>query len=301
MPRGIVIGQRVSSEEGFSMHGAVQISDVVKWLLYWDKITYASVGFGGASIAGNQPEDINYLESLGVFDTEIVDIQSLGPLKLPPPEPGASIFGIAGNQYLIVSAAVRVKLCEVISQRTGEIWTLGQSGGETLILPSPDQSKELLDIQLINCLPVPERATPFEEILNFKGKYQAELEHLRYSLDELREKVLSSSDERRALDSAMREISISLEDMKNAMKGKGINTLSETISLYTDNPSIGFWSALGGIAAASQGIPYEVAAGAGLAAPTAFKFLKRNIFGAQTLPDTKSDFTYAFEITRDFK
>jgi len=301
MSRGIVIGQRVSSEKGLSINGAVEISDAVKWLLYWDKITYAGVGFGGASIAGNQPADITYLESLGIFKTEIVDIQSLGPLTLPPAEPGTNIFGIAGNQFPIVSAAVRVKLCETLSQRTSEIWTLGQSGGERLILPTTEHQKELLDIQLVNCLPVPEIATPFEDILNFKDNYQAELEHLRHAIDALREKVLSSSDERRALDSAMRDISISLENMQNAMNGKGINTISETISLYTNNPSLGFWSALGGIAAASQGIPYEVAAGAGLAAPTVFKFLKRNIIGGDTIPNPASDFTYAFEITRKFK
>ena len=298
MQRGIVIGQRVSTDDGFSMSGAVEVADVVKWLLYWDKITYAGVGFQGASISGNQPADINYLESLGVFETEIVDLQSLGPISLPAPEPGTSIFGIAGNQFPIVAAAVRVKLCETLSQRTGNIWSVGQSGGETLILPNHNQSRELLDVQLINCLPVPETATPFEDILNFKEKYQAELERLRHALDALREKVLSSTDERRAIDAAMREISASLENIKRAMNGKGIKALYNTISLYTDNPSLGFWSAFGGIVAASQGIPYEVAAGAGLAAPTALKFIKRNILGGHSLPNPQSDFTYAFEVTR---
>lgn len=301
MSRGIVIGQRISTDGGFSMHGSVETSDIVRWLLYWDKITYAGVGLDGASISGNHPDEIDYLESLDVFNTEIVDLKTLGPIRVPQPEPGAKIFGIAGNQYPIVSAAVRVKLCEVLSERTGNIWTLGQSGGETLSLPSFDQSKELLDIQLNNCLPVPVRDTPFEDILNFKESHSAELERLRYALDILREKVLSSSDERRALDLAMKEISIALEDMHNAMNGKGINVLSQTISLYTENPSIGFWSALGGIVGVSQGVPIEIAAGAGLAVPTAFKFIKRNILGGNALPSPKSDFSYAFEVSRELK
>ena len=301
MSRGIVIGQRISTDDGFSMNGAVETSDIVRRLLYWDKITYAGVGLNGGSIAGNHPDEIGYLESLGVFNTEIVDLNTLGPIRVPQPEPGTKIFGIAGNQYPVVSAAVRVKLCETLSERTGNIWTLGQSGGEKLLLPSADQSKELLDIQLNNCLPVPVIETPFEDILNFKESHGAELDRLRYALDTLREKVLSSSDERRALDMAMREISIALEDMHNAMNGKGINVLSQTISLYTENPSIGFWSALGGVLGASQGIPVEIAAGAGLAAPTAFKFLKRNILGGNALPSPKSDFSYAFEISREFK
>lgn len=301
MSRGIVIGQRISSDGGFSMNGAIETPDIVRWLLYWDKITYAGVGLNGSSISGKNPNEMDYLESLGVFNKEIVDITTLGPIELPKPEPGIKILGIAGNQYPIVSAAVRVKLCETLSERTGNIWTLGQSGGERLLLPSADQSKELLDIQLNNCLPVPVIDTPFEDILNFKERHGAELERLRYALDTLREKVLSSSDERRTLDLAMRDISIALEDIRNAMTGKGINVLSQTISLYTENPSITFWSALGGILSASQGIPIEIAAGAGLAVPTAFKFLKRNILGGNTLPNPKSDFSYAFEITREFK
>jgi len=283
------------------MNGAVETSDIVRWLLYWDKITYAGVGLNGASISGNHPDEIDYLESLDVFNTEIVDLKTLGPISLPKPEPGAEIFGIAGNQYPFVSAAARVKLCETLSERTGNIWTLGQSGGERLLLPGADQSKELLDIQLNSCLPVPVVDTPFEDILNFKESHGAELERLRYALDALREKVLSSSDERRALNLAMREISISLEDMHKAMNGKGINVLSQTVSLYTENPSIGFWSALGGILGTSQGIPIEIAAGAGLAVPTTFKFLKRNILGGNALPSPKSDFSYAFEISREFK
>jgi len=301
MSRGIVIGHRIGTDCDFGISGAIKTSDIVRWMLYWDKITFAGVGLEGRSISGSRPDEIKYLESLDIFNTEIVDLKTLGSIRVPQPEPGTKIFGIPVNQYKIISAAVRVKLCETLSERTGNIWTLGQSGGETLSLPSFDQSKELLDIQLNNCLPVPVGDTPFEDILNFKESHSAELERLRYALDILREKVLSSSDERRALDVAMREISIALEDMHNAMNGKGINVLSQTISLYTENPSIGFWSALGGVIGASQGIPIEIAAGAGLAVPTAFKFIKRNVLGGNTLPSPKSDFSYAFEISRELK
>jgi hypothetical protein len=296
--RGIVIGQRISPD-GLTMNGSVENADIVRWLLYWDNITYAGIGLNGGSISGNHPAEIDYLESLGVFNTEIVDLKTLGQISVPHAKPGTGeFFGVAGNQFPTFSAAARVKLCQTLSQRTGDIWSLGQSGGETLMLPSTNNYKELLDIQLNNCLPVPSAETSFEDILNFKENYDAELERLRFALDALREKVLSSSDERRALDMAMKEISIALEDVKNSMNGKGINVLSESVSLYTENPSIGFWSVLGGILGASQGIPIEVAAGAGLAVPTAFKFLKRNVLGGNNLPNSESDFSYAFEVSR---
>ena len=301
MSRGIVIGHRISPD-GSNINGAVEVTDIVRWLLYWDNITYAGIGLNGGSMAGNQPDEIGYLESLGVFNTEIVDLKTLGQISVPLAKPGTGeFFGVAGNQFPIVTAAARVKLCETLSERTGNIWSLGQSGGETLLLPSANNFQELLDIQLNNCLPVPSVETPFEDILNFKESYSAELERLRYALDTLREKVLSSTDERRALDMAMKEISIALEDIKNSMNGKGINVISQSVSLYTEDPSIGFWSVLGRILGSSQGIPIEISASAGLAVPTAFTFIKRNVLDGNNLPSPKNDFSYAFEISRNLK
>ena len=134
------------------MHGAAASKDLVRWLLYWDKITHAGIGLDGASISGNHPDDVKYLESLGVFQTEIVDLRSLGDIYLPPPsKEGMKVFGLAGNQFPIVNAAARVKLCQTLLENTGNIWTLGQCGGETLILPEQQNSKELLDLKLVNC------------------------------------------------------------------------------------------------------------------------------------------------------
>jgi hypothetical protein len=296
MSRGIVIGQRINSNST-QINGSIETEDIVRWLLYWDKIAYAGLGLNGASISGNHSASIKYLESLGVFSSEIVDIQSLGSLTVPKPEPGITIMGVAGNQFPIVAAATRIKLCKTLSEKTGNIWTLGQSGSEELALSGIEKSKELLDIRLNSGLPVPSEDTPFEDILNFKEKHKAELERLRYALDVLRENVLSSNDERRALDLAMREISISLADMNKAMSSSGINVLTQAISLYTENPSISFWSALGGVIGASQGIPYEVSAGAGIAIPTAFTFIKRNVLGGHSLPTPESDFSYAFKVS----
>lgn len=71
MKRGIVVGARVvSSSAGFSMNGALEKEDLLRWLLYWDEIVYAGLGLGGASITGNHPPDVSYLEAEGVFRRE---------------------------------------------------------------------------------------------------------------------------------------------------------------------------------------------------------------------------------------
>ena len=190
MTRGIVIGARIDVEHGFSMHGAAEIQDLLKWLLYWDQITYAGIGLKGGSISGNQPQDVSYLEDVGIFNTEIVDLQALSLTSLPPPVPGVTIMGLAGNQFAVAAAAARVHLSNQLTANTGNIWTVGQSGGESLLLPGANDSRELIDVQLVNCLPVPVQGTPFQDILDFKDRYRDELDELRRSLDRLRENIL---------------------------------------------------------------------------------------------------------------
>lgn len=301
MTRGIVIGSRIDARGGFSMMGAVEIEDLLKWILYWDQITYAGVGLRGASIAGNQPEDVLFLEEAGVFKTKIVDLEALDLPFLPPPEHpltvvlGEHIWGLSNTQFASAAAAARVHLSNQLSAQAGDIWTIGQAGGEHLLLPGVNERRELIDVQLVNCLPVPAVGTPFQDILEFKTRYQDEIDELRRSFDRLRENILSSSDERRAIDLAIHEISSSVSNIRAALQGTDIQTVSETIALYTNNPSIGFWTALGGMAAAAKGFPVAVGLGSGIALPTLCRFLKRSIIGGRNLPSENADFAYVYE------
>jgi len=220
---------------------------------------------------------------------------------LPPPEPGVNIFGLAGNQFSIAAAAARVRLSKQLSQNTGNIWSIGQAGGEQLLLPGVSERKELIDVQLVNCLPVPHVGTSFDDVLQFKARYHDELEQLRRSFDQLRETILSSADERRVIDLAVHKISSSLSDIQSALRSSSIKTFSESIALYTSNPSLTFWTSLGGLAAAAKGFPVEVGVAAGLALPTLCRFIKRSVQGGQNLPNVSSDFAYAYEIMRQLK
>lgn len=299
MNRGIVIGSRVEQgNNNFSFNGAVDSRELPKWLLYWDKIVYAGLAVNGGRLSGNNPQDVQFLEAEGIFRTEFVDISTE---ELPQPEPGGvKMMGLAQNQIPIASASARVNLTKHLSYNSGEIWSMGQAGGEQLLLPG-ERAIELIDIKLVNSLPVPSPETPFEDILNFKLRHTAELEQLRYTLDKFRERILSSSDERRATESALYDISQALSNIHNALVSNNIPTLSETISLYTNNPALGFWTSLGGIAAASAGMPLEVGAAAGLGLPTVCKFVKRSITGGESLPNPNTDFAYAYEALKRLK
>ncbi len=306
MARGIVVGAhhgRDAAGRVTSFNGGLDNRDLVRWLLYWDWITYAGLQFGQGTVTGNHTDDVKFLESAGVFRTEVVDVRSLDLNPVPPAAGKEKVDSFVPEDNLTpaVLAAARIKLVEDLSKRTGEIWALGQSGGEQLVLPGGTPQRELIDIQMVNCLPVPAGETPFEDILSFRARHQSELERLRYVLDRLRETILSSSDEQRATMAAIHEISRSLTDMHKALRGSGIRTVTDSVALYTNNPSLGFWTSIGGVAAASQGLPVEFGAAVGLAVPTAFRFLVRTMEGADRLPYVNSDFAYAFEVVQQLR
>ena len=121
---------------------------------------------------------------------------------------------------------------------------------------------------------------------------------MRLALDRLRENILSSSDERRSTDAAIHQIGKSISDIRAALRGTSIQSVRETIALYTHNPSLGFWSALGGIAAGATGFPVDVGVASGIATATLCRFLKRTIAGCQNLPGGNSDFAYSYEVIK---
>lgn len=293
--RGIVVGSQIKIGDSFHLNGGLSNSDMVRWLLYWDKIAYA--GFHGMS--GNHPADFHLLESEGVFFTEKILVDRIKLSDLPPPEPGIKIYGVAGNHLPYYFSAARSILSDDLSKRDG-IWAVGQSGGESLVLPPSQLKLDLIDVKLIDKMPVPLSDVPFNELLEFRVRYRDELIRLRFALDALREKIISSVDERRLLEAALYEIAISLEDIDKAMTGKGIKHIFDTVSLYTYNPSIGFWGSLGCVASGSFDVPIELVGAVGLAIPTVCKFVSRCVDASDYVPKLDHDFAYAFHMKNEF-
>jgi hypothetical protein len=297
--RGIVVGKKLNIREmEFSFSSGLDPIDIPRWLLYWDKIVYTPVLFNGEEDSEEYTLDVKFLKSTEVFD--------IAPLHL---DLGDLVSADRGNMSMAESAlknmpsasiAAQVEFTKSLATNTGKVWSLGQTGGEKLILPGSN-TIDLLDIKLVNSLPIPSSEIPFEDILYFKEKHQSELMHLRYTLDTFREKILSSSDERRAIDLSLHEISIALSNIHKALASERILTVSETISLYTKNPELGFWGSIGGIGAASTGLPLEVGATAGLGIPTICKFVKRAVTGGDNTPNLSKDFMYAYEAMKKLK
>lgn len=299
MIRGIVLGGRISSTNGFAMNGQIESVDLMRCLLYWDKIAYVGMTLpGGVTITGNHPPEIQFLKDAGVFQSEIVDISTLPRAPVRPADSGLHFMGMSPKQFHTASSLARLQAVSSLSA-SGSIWALGQVGGEQLLLPGTED-EELIDVTLHQCLPVPADATPFNEILEFKARHHSELVEMRYYLDGLREHILQSVDERRAIDAAIHSLGKSMRAVEQSMRARSIETVGTTVSLYTANPAFGFWSALGAAAAAAAGAPTEIGLSVGGAATTLITFAKRLITGGAHLSAASPEFFYVYKLAKSF-
>jgi len=94
---------------------------------------------------------------------------------------------------------------------------------------------------------------------------------LRLRFDQLREYVLTSTDSRRATEKAIEEILKSIANVDRALGARGMASVKERMPLYTHDPTLTFWTSLGGITAAAVGIPVHVGLASGMAVSTMCK------------------------------
>jgi hypothetical protein len=79
-----------------------------------------------------------------------------------------------------------------------------------------------LEVNLMNCLPIPSPANALPDIIEYRRRYRDELLKLRTSLNTLYQRVLSDPDIPASLASVGCEISGAVEDVTNSMTGVGI-------------------------------------------------------------------------------
>lgn len=281
------------------MNGQIAPRDLMRCLLYWDKILYAGVTLpGGGSITGNHPPEIQYLERAGLFRSEFVDVADLVLSRSHSDEAGTRIMGLTARQFQEANSVARLRVVKALLAK-GEVWALGQLGGERLSLPGAEKH-ELIEATLHDCLPVPVAETAFDDLLEFKSRYGAELIELRHHLDHLREQILSSVDERRAIEAAIYSLHKAMRAVDTSLAARGIRTIGSTVSLYTANPAFGFWSAIGAGAATALGAPAEVGLSVGGATTTLFTFAKRLIGGVPEIHASPSEFSYVYRLANRF-
>lgn len=208
LSRGVLLS---SLKFGFDsvQTGGADLSSIRTALLYWDRMCITSAA---PFIVDDVMMEANVLGSLGVAETFC---------PLPDHHNFSTEHGPA------VNTAIREKYAK-LRARPGEIWVLGDGGADAQIddtywsmTSSNTASRHLiLEVELKNALPLPERETPYEDILEFKHRRREELRRLHHQIDVISATYAAHPDEQEPVTRALEVMRSCLADLEKVYSEK---------------------------------------------------------------------------------
>ena len=176
MLKGIIAAPAKVTGNGsqFSSTQGLTAEDIRYFLLYWDKVVIPTTN----------------IIHLALPDEE--DFLSTNIVTRPRTTFSGNFNGETMAQAQVV-AQTRVANDLITNDQTMD-WTLHQIG-ENIIIPDREAiQKQIIRVELQNCLPVPYGNVPAHEILEFKERRKDQLQELHKHLEDLYLEVLSSPD-----------------------------------------------------------------------------------------------------------
>ena len=174
--RGIIVTSEFEGDENslIMFPGGINPNKLRQYILYWDKIDYPSNNIMYKQLT----PDEEYLVNAGVMQRTDVRFWSDKPININP----------------LVFINAQIETFKNKSQNIGEVWNIAQPTRK-IILPRKDSFvSRSIQVELLDCLPVPTSDVNLEDILNFKEKRYHELLELRALLDEMYTSIINSAD-----------------------------------------------------------------------------------------------------------
>ena len=157
------------------------------------------------------------------------------------------------------------------------------------------------EIELYNCLPSPAADVPFEEVLEFKRRRNAELLELRSDMDEMYLRIANSEDPTREASIAAKQIDKALADVHRTMHESGFRFACQTMRIDVSRPSLAAALATGMAAAGAAGVTGILTLTSGLlvGATAAAATLAIRAASVQTPIERLGAFKYLFDAARE--
>lgn len=170
------------------------------FLLYWDKVVIPTNNLVHVSIP---------------FEEEFL---STGVVERPRVAFGGTFNGeaIAKAQSFAQSKIAR----ELIENDKETDWVIHQIGDRFNFENQDISEKQVIRVELVNVLPVPNDDIPISEILEFKERRKDELSHLHSAIDDLYLEILSSSDRELKSKKAVSELSKAVSSLETVSNEK---------------------------------------------------------------------------------
>ena len=278
MERGIVISPDFHFLPNGSTYfeAASDADELRKYLLYWDKIDVPLT-----TMVLFESSDFDFLGDVGVLtrtpfstsDVRLMQIRDSYKMTLPKE---------AGIEILLGHEHVFHEMCK----KEPGAWSKAQMS--TALLSKNEVNREAVEFELYNAIPVPNAATPLNDILEFKESHRDELIAFRTYLDELYQKIIASADIPRAkitelqrLETAIKDVNrvlneskirVALRSMKSVISG--VDGIVGVAAGVASAPFIPFSPLIAGVAAAGVSVAGKMLMHSHDSLPTEFTYLK---------------------------
>ncbi len=277
---------------GLSFKGNLQSSDIIKYLVYWDKIDYPVNTQLFVELAD---EGLLLLEEQGILTRTMYPFDNDGI-----------------NPSLFLKSQLWA-LEQHIKSSEGQ-WSLAQDIFERddLYFPFVDENnkKKIIEFNLVNSLPVPVANTPIHEILDFKYRRKDELFRLRGHLDAIYNSIIQSEEPQKTYHKKIQEIQQDLYDLNRLFNENKIHTRLDSMKAHFQNilptDKYSLFATPPTIASIAKEIPllapYIPDIGVQLAAGAMLCFSSKWLKSPPIVQSVEnSPFAYTFKMGREFK
>lgn len=294
--RGVVLAMNVS-KKGIS--GKVDPMDLRRYLLYWDYIDFPHVNFIGPDTHWDQ--DVKLLKQENIFQVSQIQIPK-PKLDIPNQTPSMTIGAETWTVEELneVNRIAQYHIARTRTEKENNLWSIVQSGNE-IHLPVSLPSHDIIESNLINCLPVLSENVNINNILEFKEKRKDQLLRFRRALDNLNENINKEENAVSAVVRAKEEIELSLVELHKVLDETKLEKFVSTLKVYldlNDSALIKYFVAAGlfGAGATLMNLSGILGAGLGLAINASLSMCTKKIPKIDTLAGELRDYAYLYEI-----
>lgn len=277
--RGIVAGiEYGGSVNNLQIYGGLDPEKLRQYILYWDKIDYPDNNLIGHELT----PDEEFLLKCGVLERTMC--RFIGTVHL------------GADTLLHTQLAAFKERCK----NKKEIWSIAQPTRKIILPEKESVLKDNFQVELYNCLPVPDIDTPFETILDFKRRRDSELQKFRELLDVMYEDVMSHPDSEFAKRKSVENIENALIDIYRTLEESKIKHSFRNMKAQLNISQIidtGFKFAAGTVIGQNIGLgKFSGIVGAGLSAISITKELSKT---PKCLSPEQTDYAYLFHMKNE--
>jgi hypothetical protein len=299
--RGIVVvAQPRFRVDGSIIHSSsLPIERLRRLAIYWDKICVPELRLlleltrSEYSIRADSADhpDWQYLKDKGILVESSMLNYKTNARHFEPAEV------INGHIYASFWSA------KYLNDQSSEIlWSSGQFGREFTWRSTDEPDRNVVELALVGCLPVPAPDVSIRKIVKFKQNRESELLRFRLAFDDLISKIVNGKDAKQDYIRAKEQIRLSLADLHRVLDETMIQKTASSLRVLLDvkeSPLLkGIFSVLGAAGAKILDVSPEMGAVAGFGLSMLLSVCSKKVPKIDTISGKPRDFAYLYEIEK---